>query len=358
MFKEGNIETPQEIIDPEIEDIVSRELKFNQKLQAESKDKGPEISMKIWYSPHVLERDYWGIEGELDKADIFAPEEFGYEKETLDEYKALANGEMSPDDIEQNEAKEYGPGYKRDEARRKIFEVIFNSRKQIIFIDVPNGHPLVKRWMKALEERFFIAFRSKDINSFYELLRLVKKNLKEYADIQKERDEYILSQLKPRVDECIKADPRLRNASKIQILISLGSLHTPIYHALKKRNENVQRIFRSPAIFPFADEGARRYQFNKEIDNDLAARILLEEYLDLASDIDLIENIKDTKKSIEVLRKIIGSLDFNEIKSIFQRLHKGKNFHSVLSGALQKKGLKVPNSEKEADEMLHIRPHV
>jgi len=215
-------------------------------------------------------------------------------------------------------------------------EMIYNSQKPIALIDVPENHPIVKE-IKNYESEM----KGKKIfhyGNFAQTMESFKKALAEEAFLEKEREEYILSQLKPQVDALLNEYPNLRDKQGISILLSLGVSHTSLYHSLKKENFEVTRIFnKMPFVYPYRNEVVRRYLFGKSVDDLLLSRALTEVLFWEAFGAQLDENEgHDSQKIAEFTRRLISAFSFDEIKNMFEGASKFDEWPSFLYMNLKK----------------------
>lgn len=95
------------------------------------------------------------------------------------------------------------------------------------------------------------------------------------------------------------------------------------------------------------NEAIRKCRFNLEVGDELASRALLEwEFFNYRDFLPL----GDSLKSQMVMRKIFSRFNSEEIREILAQRY----FLKTLDAKLAEKGLKIPESEQEADEILKI----
>lgn len=320
--------------------------KFNQFFSKEEKEKRfPKIEIDIFYSPHATDKDIDGLEKQFSQADVYIPELADYSSATLKNLNKLSQegryrkgflGSLDNFGIEERFLK-------------KQLEMISYSKKPITLIDLPGGHYLINALDKSFEP-----FKLPD--DFKSALELIKSKLKKMSELEKEREDYMISQIRPKVEKVLKNYPQLSKKENIKVLISLGAVHTKVYHSLKKtEREKVQRKFsRLPFIFSLEEEAMRKYGFGKEVDDELAAKVVLEgQFRSIFKDY-LYEICDDNLKIGELTRKIISQFSFNEIEEMFNSLKKDPNltFESLFKTKFKEKGIKLPSNEAELDKMI------
>lgn len=238
-----------------------------------------------------------------------------------------------------------------------IFNLIYNSKKPIIFIDVPYDDPLIKSFNKY--KYFKLTFEE----NFEETVKSLRDFLKNHNKVQEEREKYMLSSLKEKTKELLESYPELKEKAKLKILLSIGALHSPLYFDFKKKEKNVERKFsHSPFTFGFHEEGARRERFGKDMNDEFIARVLIDKILDSVIGPILLKSVTpDNHRIYKFQRYIVSRFNIKEIKEFYEELleikkteenkeRKVENFFGILLKWFKKKNIKFPQSEKELDE--------
>ncbi len=313
--------------------------------------KKPAISFDVFYSAHATAEDMKDLKKYFNKADVFIPELCGWRDEAIKVYKDISAGRMKPEDY----LNKRGLSPKKSAYYFYIlerFKLIYNSRKPIIFIDPPGGHPIETRRIQAESNLYkpLYPFGEK----FETRLKVYKKLLKEFASAQIEREEYMFSQIKPALEKILEENPDFKNKERIKVLLSLGVFHTGIWHMLKKEGrKNNQRVSArfsvSPLVFEFFSEAVRAYRFGKEPDDELITRATMEQELCWLT---LLIPTKDSLKQHRCLRKIVSLFGCEEIKGMFEQSRNKDDFASLFKKKLKEKNIEVPDSEEELDKFL------
>lgn len=177
----------------------------------------------------------------------------------------------------------------------------------------------------------------------------------EYGKLHRERENYMKSQLIPRIEAMAKTDPhiaeKIKNKEALSVLMGLGAVHTHLYQELKQeqRNGDVSRSFRGFPIFSHFAEAPRRSIMDKKINDSLKTaeifgKALVEEELT-----PIIGGLVETSLEREKLaREITASLKLEDIRKIFADLAAGRGIFN----ALRRRNVKFPTSRKEAEEVL------
>ena len=118
---------------------------------------------------------------------------------------------------------------------------------------------------------------------FDEIKKEISRNIELYSSIQKEREEYILENMKKVLLETLQKNPELQKKETLKILISIGAFHTHLYHEMKKNNDLVSREFDTgmPYVYDFNKRDQRTMHFfGKEVfDSKQAYRSVLHRIL-------------------------------------------------------------------------------
>jgi len=334
--------------------------------EEETKEKEPELRLKIFFSTHKNERDFGALKKEVEGCDVYIPELSNYGPEFLKALRDISFGKLTPGGfILQYEAEHL---YKQiSDYIRGLFKTIYNSKKPIYLIDIPEEHELVFKSKEA--ERFNdCAYDYFLRGDFAAALANQRIFIKAYGKTQSEREKYIFDNIKKLKPEIIKDYPYLKNQEEIKILVSIGIGHTGLYHRLKGEKIPAQRQFSFlPFISSIATELIRGEQFfpGKDIDNRKLAQSLIEMPVELALHEN--KNINDSfeimkigrylaskfnEKDVEKFSKMLGE-KYSEIMntSVFALPGEPK-WQQTLEPFLEKFGVKFPETREEVKEII------
>lgn len=140
----------------------------------------------------------------------------------------------------------------------------------------------------------------------------------------------------------------------MKVLLSLGAYHTPLYNALEKSGQEVNREFSvMPSVRSYFDEGMKRFLFGGDVDDELAARIFLE--FTFGSDVQRLSRALQTNslKSGAFVRKVISQFSLEDTKEIFDKGNieskeeflKRDGVYDMFIDKLEEKEIKLPQSE-------------
>lgn len=308
----------------------------------------PEVKFLLFYSGHTLAGDKKKIWEHMKKADIFVRETPGWRPLVLEELRMVARREILPKEV----LRLNGIDIRSHEYPMLLDELesIYQTQIPLVFIDVPEGSHIYERLVRAL-----IHLPNHDILglSFFEILERTKGAVLEYSKAQKARDEYILTQLIPGIKKAIKEYPELGNRSSLAVLIELGSLHTPIYHALYDGGIATKRDFDiMPHVYDFPSELFRRYAFGKEVNDEIVARAAFE-FVIFSCIKDRLRKFTENSSDIVMwYRKVVGAFNYDEIRLIFESSDSADAFMNIFETRLKEKHIRFPHSRNDFRSLL------
>ncbi len=293
------------------------------------REKLPDVHFTVFFSPHGSAKDLKGFEELLQSADIYIPENASWTAERLKVFQDVANGKIHPDTLQ-------FPKTGMEGFAKKQMELLYNSRKVITFADVPRGHELDEQIRN--QKRFNPAFVMKQIQSFPTLLMILQGQEREYQDVENKREQFILRQIPKAVRSAFKNSPELKQKQKLEVLLSLGAMHTPIFQVLKgKHPETTRRFNRIPFVYDYAEEVRRRIKFNKPIDQLLMAKMALEHMIYKGIEDKLNTADVDNAAIVPIHREILDQFSYEEIEQIFTQVGEGQDFDKLFNGKLRGK---------------------
>lgn len=334
----------------------------------ETKEKEPEMRLKFFFSPHLKKEDFAKLREEIEDSDVYIPESFMYSPEITERYRKLSQGKLSPEKL----AQQFKAATKEvPETERKLWEAVYNSKKPIYFVDVPESQESFTKLWKVQGKFDNLAFVDFLTGEFSSALANRKTCIELFDQLQEERENYIkanIEQLKPKI---LKDHPEFKSKKGIRVLASLGWGHTSLYHRFKKEKKiPIQQIFASlPAVFHiFAElQRDRRFFSEKELDREKLAQSFMEEILGLA----LVEhkNIRSTDELCKVARHLASkfkekdSEDFSRMlgEKYFTILPKLTSFsmfglkpkwRELFEPPLKEWGVKLPKTREEVEEII------
>ncbi len=332
------------------------------------------MRVKFFFSAHSRKEDFAQFENEFANCDVYIPEVTLYSRATIEKFRKLSCGKLSPKKIIQALRVAGVDVSEISSLDKSLWEIIYKSQKAIYLVDVPEANKTFKKIYTTAYKFDNLAFTNFLSGNFSKALENEKIFLELFTQYQKKREQYIKKNIYNLESKIIKDYPKLKNKKEINILISLGAAHTSLFHQLKKENRiSVQRICSPlPIIFPIFSELERKKIFHYEQKNQPSkqdlSRILLEETLGLALQDD--KNIKDTNDLSKISRHIAFRYNWQQIRFLSETL--GKKYPEIslksvlyagmginikwkkfLKPLLKEFGIKLPKTRKEVKQIIN-----
>lgn len=269
------------------------------------------VNLRFIFSAHQTAEDRAGFAEQIADTDIIILEMAGWTQKTLELFNAVSGGTTTPDQAlaEMKIKKETDPFY---DARLKELSDLYGSNKVLLFLDIPKNHQLLEKYFISLTR---CEKALKNGESFREVLNKVKVLVQNGIDLNVKREEYILNSLKTDIPKFISENNDFAKKDKINVLVSMGTGHTGIYHKLKREGAgNISRVFgKLPYSFSLLAEIFRKANFGKEITEEDLIRLALEIRISLLKVPDSIEWLTNDTR-----RKAINSFTLEEIRDILE----------------------------------------
>lgn len=222
-------------------------------------------TIEFLFAPHNTPADFDGLPERLAEADVYVPEFIAWNHDDLDYFQSVASGDVDP--------KDYGkkPSYVRaDTAVMTELQALYASGKEVMFADVSEDDPLMDTYTEGAEQLkvAFEQFRSGNFEDAISTARLAMKKVGEFHD---KRELLMQRNITDRIEEAGDDAPD-------RVLISLGTGHTKVGHKLKQDRWPIRRSFRNNfTVFSSYEEIIRRHLFDKPVDDDLLAKMFVEQ---------------------------------------------------------------------------------
>lgn len=310
----------------------------------EAKEKEPKISYHILYGCHVTPEDFEKFHELFQKADIYVPELEGHDARTRNLLNMLSQGKRSPEEVASR------TWVKEGSFKFKTYQTIYNSKKPILFVDIPFDHELI-RVSDRIDELGGESLKSFKAGEFKSALKKMQKFVIDDADYELKREAIMKQGLKEKLKRFVKECPELRDKEEIKALLTLGATHTHLYKELKKENIPASREFTKwPFVFDHISEALREVLFlkTKKPNKVLLARGMVDAFTWRYFINEKVTS--DTSKAVKASRKISSKLSLKDVKKISERM--GENPKENITQALDAQGIKIPKTEQEMDEML------
>ena len=184
---------------------------------------GHKVRFDIVPIKHGADDETKYIRNRFQNQDLLILELFGWDKDYLNELRMLSRREITTEDLLKNRSHPNELDRLRDES---LFRFLYESNKPITFIDVPKDNALLEKYKE-------IKFPKNKIGSnFDEYVRSVNDYIVKYSEFQLEREDFMIRQIIPSIQEAINNYPQLSRKEDLSILLSIGDAHGQFFTSL------------------------------------------------------------------------------------------------------------------------------
>lgn len=335
-----------------------------------AENQGFKVKIDVILAPHATAKDFDPFRLKMEEADVIILETLGWDQNLLRFYQRISDGQSAPP-----------PSDIDDSFSAEIQRVLYNSKKSVYFIDVPQeNRELIDQFEKAKRD---YAFSSVWIEgSLSEKLVQVRAAIRQYAAFQRAREDYMIGQLSDLIPRLSPIDQGSKEEIKVDIF--LGLVHTPFFHRLAQDQSveaNLSWKVTPPVVFSHSLEALRRYWFLDDSEHrypnvtepsdELILQTLLEKALLTLYGERLFSASSDVVKIQRLARQVISQFAPSEIEETFElvRQHGQKaiedglprpiipatqwtKLQDLIEKGLAEKSIRLPQTEAEVDLLL------
>lgn len=233
---------------------------------AERREGEPEITIEFFFSPHLTAKDLVGLQERFNLCDVYVSEAAEFKPEEVLLADQIAKGKYRPD------ALDVPP--ERRTALQQENAMLFDSKKALVFIDIPEGNKLHVHSVK-FRQQLLVASKAFCYQNFYQALDHAKMAIAENAKYIGGRDDYMADKLS-KINLAIAKHPELKNKDKIRVLVVLGSAHADLPNKIDSRFRVESS---SSGKSDLLDELTIKKIRNQEFSDELVAKALFEAIL-------------------------------------------------------------------------------
>lgn len=278
------------------------------------------VSFNMLLHRHLLAEDLGDslqYKKRVKAADIIGIEMPGWTPEKLEDLNQISKGNYDVFKKTQELTKRYDPFV---EFRLAQIDPLFASHSKILLADFKHSDSDFHKYMEIVQTgRLSLAEILK--STYEETLHELDQNLKRLADNEQLREDCILRNLGPRLQQIIEPNPKLKTKDTVDVFFMIGNTHRNIYNVLRNKypNENLPSV--SVEYGPNAYEDCPglelkiKYNWGDSISDEERDRLLSEF---------LVENIvkSEIASSKEVQRhKLVKELTDVELKDVWSSLN-------------------------------------
>lgn len=343
-LESATVESAEPLVVLDAEEAEKLEL-LDKAKSREGKEPIPHLKINIFFGFHGSYEDSRGLEKEFSDSDIYAPELSGWTDLDNQLFVELSQGRITPEQFMKESGSSKSPmaGFFRKQA-----EMVHRSFKPIVFLDLPAGNPLHEALIMNLKKWGDLR---PGLYDFRKVIAEVKSLIKEEADLHSQREDFMLGRLYAGVKEVLARRPDLAGKKSLKVTMFLGAAHTRVSHLLQEYGQEVSRKFsHNPLVYPLGTEAERRYAMGKPVENDLAARVLLERFASVPLGMLAERFTVDNHETVTFMRKIESTMSYDDIKDIFSAPPDIAPI--VFINLLAKKNVSIPKTPKEFQQFI------
>ncbi len=294
-------------------------------------EKVPHIKTNFFFNQHATAEDGQMVADRLKDKDIFIQENAGWDDERLLTWQKVTSGEFTADQAIEHE-KARGKAFFWTEYYKSIFENIHGTNKEVLLVDIKDDSELYKEiydLMKTDGVYWNILDRSK---TYDEVIEHIGDASQLESLSQEERENEILKNTKQNLLELLKNKPELQDKEELNVLFSMGSFHTRLYHEMKKDGNDVTREHQSmPYTFSPRMEVERLVHFKgREVAESSMPKVLL--YLLLGkTGVFRLDQMKHEQQHI-VMKKFNTDAQIRELYERYQKSESDEQFRKKING--------------------------
>ncbi len=229
----------------QFEEFVSKNESIETFLKKSGLEHVPKIETKFYFHTHATKEDGEGVVQRLKDVDIFIPENAGWDEDRLETWKRVSAGKITPERALEDERGRGKPLLWNDYFK-SIFQGIYDTKKEIILADIESDNEIFTTLKEIMIDNGSAYANAFDRSFSYEdTLSKVETITDLESTLQKERELYIVKNIKEKLLQKLQENKELREKETLKILLSIGSFHTNLYHEMKKVGNTVSREFPS-----------------------------------------------------------------------------------------------------------------
>lgn len=219
----------------------------------------PKFDILFYFSPHGSKADFEGMRPYLRAADIVLYEAIGSTDYTRQSVQGVSTAAPYPKELLLAKGK-VGDEPIQGSTWEVLLDEIYNSQKIVDTIDLHDTEEEVKLKDEILQDHSLPKADTLDA-----ALVLLRENFAHSATLQHEREAIMVDRFEERMGQILEAHPELKEKPNVQIVISMGSYHTQLRHALRAKGAPSARKFSSsPYLYSYSTEAQRTLAYGKE----------------------------------------------------------------------------------------------
>lgn len=209
---------------------------YKEAVQSEMVFLPPNVNLSITFSSHMDATDmgdFSEFRRRIKRSDIYIPESLGWNSIVKFNFDTASQGRRPKKEMlaDMKRSHELDSNSLNLGWELALVDALYASNRTLAFVDVPAGHPLSRAVMPNLVLPDLLQHEFSDAQEF------IEEQMRKMTEAQLKRDIYILEHIGPVLTSEIIKNPRLRTKDNIDVFMSIGSLHYPIFEVLEQKTK-------------------------------------------------------------------------------------------------------------------------
>lgn len=217
------------------------------------------VHLKFYFAPHYTREDFRLLPELFKQCDVYIPETPSWDENLLSRYQRIGLGSKSDYLAERHRLGKYS------DHDAKLYELglIYGGHKKITLIGLVSGDPTAATIQQCIFRNHYGQYPGAE--------QAIADNV-EFGELQRIREEAMLRTLGINVGRLVAETPKLAEKPRVNVLLSMGPMHTAVGMAAAKtlNTPNERRVSRAfnqkPLQYPLTVAIARRQIFEKSVD--------------------------------------------------------------------------------------------
>jgi len=315
----------------------------------------PELDVSFYFSPHAHAENL--KKAPIAEADIYLYENVGVTQTEREDLQMTSDGHFNSLErkLERSPLKDSFFGQQ--------LRGIHDSGVAIGSLDIPGDED----GYSSLAEGLMKADSSAPLkDTFISSLEAFDENMAALAKMQNTRERIMAERFDNEIAQILAKRPQLKDKPRLKVLITMGSYHTKLRHALTERGIPSNREFSTPVpwVYSYTTELERAHAYHKEPSLDLLEKAWAQDFITHAITGQIGVASRETYSSSveQYVRDIVSHLNHEQCQQIYELVRNSPDasieIHDI-NQILKAGGIgEIPNNPEAIREQLDVIEHL
>lgn len=331
------------------ESTVSHERAENEYGIQERHPDWPKIKATVYLAPHGNKADAEGSRAFIEDADVILYEDTTQSESTWEVLNDVAKGRYGINlDGVVSSLGEYND---------VLVRTIHKTGKVLDSIDIGETSE-EKEFDKKLRETYRQPLPK--TLTYGASVEWARHRFTRIAKMQSDREEAMIRKFEPRMGYIFEDHKELVDKDEVNVLITLGSMHSRIIPLLKEMGVDVRMEHSgdSTYIYDYSWEVQRAFMRQKDVSDELIQRAMIDDIV-LLSYYPLVDKGVPNDDVLTYAREVVKNLSEDDMRAIHSAYSNDIDVISVLNGILERNGhAHLATSHQEILEVISKNPHL